>query len=79
MEGTNGYLKEPATIWMPAGPAAILSLLGFQLAAEHAEDSDARAYADDKHPWFVQALPRAEEWAEATGWRPPGSDHWRGA
>lgn len=31
---------------------------------------DATGYAEAKEPWFDAAVPRAEKWAERTGWRP---------
>lgn len=37
-------------------------------AAEFAGDSDATRYVERKEPWFAAALPRAEAWAESTGW-----------
>lgn len=33
-------------------------------------DPDAFDYTEDKEPWFDIALPRAEQWASATGWTP---------
>ncbi|SDF14948.1 dephospho-CoA kinase [Pseudonocardia oroxyli] len=39
-------------------------------AAEFAGDPDAARYVARKEPWFDAALPRAEAWAESTGWSP---------
>lgn len=36
--------------------------------------ADADSYAAAKEPWFDAEAVAAHEWAEATGWRPPGSD-----
>lgn len=38
-----------------------------------ASTPDAAAYAGAKEPWFDAALPRAQAWADATGWE-PGAD-----
>jgi dephospho-CoA kinase len=42
-------------------------------AAKHAwqaEHADTGSYADAKEPWFDKEAAAADEWAEATGWRP---------
>ena len=39
-----------------------------ELAAAHAADPTTEHYAEAKEPWFDEALPRAEAWAEASGW-----------
>ncbi len=41
-----------------------------KLAAAHAADPTTAKYAEAKEPWFDEALPRAEAWAEATAWSP---------
>lgn len=30
-------------------------------------------YAEAKEPWFARAFPRAEQWAQDTGWAPPAT------
>lgn len=35
-----------------------------------ADDSDSDRYTEVKQPWFTEALPRAEKWAEESGWTP---------
>ncbi|WP_214405242.1 dephospho-CoA kinase [Pseudonocardia lacus] len=58
--------------WMRADPAARdeYAALKRALADRHRDDPDAGGYAEAKEPWFDAALPRAEEWAAATGWVP---------
>jgi len=41
-----------------------------ELADAHAADPTTAKYAGAKEPWFDEALPRAEAWAEATAWSP---------
>jgi dephospho-CoA kinase len=40
------------------------------LAARFATDDTTANYADAKEPWFAEAYPRMQEWAERTGWTP---------
>ncbi|WP_243793899.1 dephospho-CoA kinase [Saccharopolyspora gloriosae] len=42
-----------------------------ELAERFGSDPDHERYAEAKEPWFLEALPRAQEWAERTGWAPP--------
>ncbi|MEV6233691.1 dephospho-CoA kinase [Saccharopolyspora shandongensis] len=71
VDGTPGQrvaLLFPA--WLRADEAARDEYLALKrkVAAEHAADPDHGAYADAKEPWFAEALPRAWQWAESTGW-----------
>ncbi|MEV0084192.1 dephospho-CoA kinase [Saccharopolyspora sp. NPDC050642] len=71
VDGTPGQrvaLLFPA--WLRADEAARDEYLALKrkVAAEHAADPDHGAYADAKEPWFAEALPRAWQWAEHTGW-----------
>ncbi|MEU6265164.1 dephospho-CoA kinase [Saccharopolyspora shandongensis] len=71
VDGTPGQrlaLLFPA--WLRADEAARDEYLALKrkVAAEHAADPDHSAYADAKEPWFAEALPRAWQWAESTGW-----------
>ena len=38
--------------------------------AWQAEHVDVESYAEAKEPWFDVEAAAADEWAEATGWRP---------
>ncbi|WP_028935928.1 dephospho-CoA kinase [Pseudonocardia spinosispora] len=40
-------------------------------AERHAGDSDASRYVEEKEPWFDEALPKAEQWAQNEAWRNP--------
>ena len=42
-----------------------------ELAQRFAEDPDHERYAAAKEPWFVEALPSAQEWASRVGWVAP--------
>ncbi|MEU5851525.1 dephospho-CoA kinase [Saccharopolyspora shandongensis] len=66
--GQRGALLFPA--WLRADEAARDEYLALKrkVAAEHADDPDHGAYADAKEPWFAEALPKAWQWAESTGW-----------
>ncbi|WP_051581636.1 dephospho-CoA kinase [Pseudonocardia acaciae] len=46
-----------------------------RLAAEHADDRASFDYGRAKERWFDSALPRADAWAQATGWRIPFDDN----
>ncbi|WP_345712701.1 GrpB family protein, partial [Kineococcus glutinatus] len=53
-----------------AGARAAYAALKADLAARCTSTGE---YADAKEPWFTDvAHARAEAWAAATGWRPPG-------
>lgn len=58
--------------WLRANPAdrddylAVKRKLTLQFEADDTTDN----YAEAKEAWFAAAGPRAEEWAERTGWRP---------
>ncbi|MGH8773660.1 MAG: dephospho-CoA kinase [Jiangellaceae bacterium] len=56
--------------WLRAEPAeaAAYEAEKLRLAAAH---ETAAAYADAKEPWFLATLPRAETWADRTGWSVP--------
>lgn len=41
-----------------------------ELAERYGSDPDHERYAEAKEPWFLAALPRAQEWADRTGWTP---------
>jgi dephospho-CoA kinase len=58
--------------WLRADAAARdeYVVLKREAADRHRQDSDAYGYTEAKEPWFDAALPRAEEWAAATGWTP---------
>lgn len=53
--------------WLRAQPAeaAAYEAEKVRLAASHSTTGE---YAEAKEPWFDAALPRAEAWAERTGW-----------
>jgi dephospho-CoA kinase len=61
--------------WLRADAAAAAEYLALkkELAAAHAEDTSAAAYADAKEGWFTAAEERMERWAERSGWAPPSS------
>lgn len=58
--------------WLRADRAARDEYLELKrkVAAEHANDADLSAYADAKERWLVEAVPKAWQWAESTGWTP---------
>lgn len=64
--------------WLRADAPARAEYLAVKRDTAHrfATDDDVDRYATAKEPWFDEAYPRAEEWAERTGWRPaePGGD-----
>ncbi|MHA6794124.1 dephospho-CoA kinase [Pseudonocardia bannensis] len=59
--------------WLRADAGACAEYLAMKRRAERecADDPDPERYAEMKEPWFDAALPRAERWAESSGWRPP--------
>ena len=59
--------------WLRAVPKAREAYLEVKrrAAAAHAADPDTAGYAEAKEPWFDAALPDADRWATATGWRIP--------
>ncbi len=59
--------------WLRADADACAEYLALKRRAERecAGGGDAARYAEMKEPWFDAALPRAEHWAERSGWRPP--------
>ncbi|MEV7662352.1 dephospho-CoA kinase [Paenarthrobacter sp. NPDC089316] len=60
--------------WLRAEPSAraLYEAHKRHLAALHAADKGAAAYAEAKEPWFTEvAWPMMEEWAERAGWTPP--------
>lgn len=61
--------------WLRAEPAARDEYLAMKRAAadRYRDDADAFRYAEAKEPWFDAAHPRAEAWAETTGWTPPAT------
>ena len=61
--------------WLRADPVARADYrdLKERLAAVHAADGNSMGYATAKEPWWRAAAPRAEAWAEATGWTPIGA------
>ena len=58
------------TDWLTANPGVQAEYLAAKRGAEAQGRHDAGAYADAKEPWFLDAYPRAWEWAYATGWAP---------
>ncbi len=58
--------------WLRADAAARAEYLRLKrtASAEFAGDPDADRYVALKEPWFDAAHPRAEAWAESTGWTP---------
>ncbi|MEU6132656.1 dephospho-CoA kinase [Saccharopolyspora sp. NPDC047091] len=56
--------------WLRADPEARADYLAVkrELSARH---DTPEAYAAAKDPWFPAALPKAQEWADRTGWAPP--------
>lgn len=59
--------------WLRADPQARIEYERFkrELATRFAADAGTDRYAEAKEPWFDEALPRADRWAERTGWQPP--------
>ncbi len=59
--------------WLRDDPSAREEYLEVErrAATRHGDDPDHDGYAEAKEPWFASALPRAEEWAQRTGWEPP--------
>lgn len=71
--GTPGWryaLLFPA--WLRANPEerAAYETLKRDLATNYQADEDSARYAEAKEPWFDEAAPRAEEWANRTNWPP---------
>jgi dephospho-CoA kinase len=60
--------------WLRADPGAReeYQSLKRELAARFAADPTTAGYAGAKEPWFTTVAARAEQWADATGWRPAG-------
>lgn len=60
--------------WLRAEPEAVTEYgaMKQELAATYASRTTGE-YADAKEPWFDAAWPRMTEWADRTGWTPPGS------
>jgi dephospho-CoA kinase len=59
--------------WLRADVVARTEYLELKrgLAEQPAADPDTSAYAEAKEFWFETALPKAEAWAQAAGWRMP--------
>jgi dephospho-CoA kinase len=59
--------------WLRADDAAREDYLGLKrrLAGRFAADPTSERYAEAKEPWFADAGPRAEAWAQRTGWSAP--------
>jgi dephospho-CoA kinase len=53
-----------------AAPRAEYLAVKSAIAERHRDDPDAGGYAQEKEPWFDEALPRADAWAATTGWTP---------
>jgi dephospho-CoA kinase len=56
--------------WLLADADARAEYLELKRRAAAANPDDSVAYAEAKEPWFDEALPRAERWAERAGWTP---------
>lgn len=56
--------------WLRAEPEALAEYAAAKTALS-AEGLTTTQYAEAKEPWFAQAFPRAEQWAQQTGWAPP--------
>lgn len=57
--------------WLRADPQARADFERVKrAAARFAAEADHDRSATTEQPWFAEALPAAEKWAEATGWRP---------
>ncbi len=54
--------------------AAEYAALKHSLAARFARPDERRAYVEAKVPFIWETVRRADDWAQATGWSPPGSD-----
>lgn len=61
--------------WLRADAAARGEYEAFKrkLADGSPSESDAARYAKGKQRWFTENLPRAQEWADRTGWHPPAT------
>jgi dephospho-CoA kinase len=59
--------------WLRADAQARADYLAVKrdLSGRFGTDDDGSRYAEAKESWFAEAHPRAEDWAERTGWRPP--------
>ncbi|MGO0576317.1 dephospho-CoA kinase [Ornithinimicrobium panacihumi] len=57
--------------WLRQDPAARQDYRDLKLGLQD-QGLGSTDYAEAKEPWFAAALPRAREWAEATGWEPDG-------
>ncbi|MCI2421815.1 dephospho-CoA kinase [Saccharopolyspora sp. K220] len=73
VEGTPAWrlaLLFPA--WLRADEAIRDEYLNLkrEVAARHATDPSHDAYAEAKEPWMAEALPKALQWADQTGWTP---------
>jgi dephospho-CoA kinase len=58
--------------WLRANPADLADYLAVKRKLSHQFEADDTTdnYAEAKEAWFDAAGPRAEEWAERTGWQP---------
>lgn len=56
--------------WLIDDDAVRREYLGVKRDVVAAGHASTGAYADAKEPWFAVAYPRAQAWAEQTGWRP---------
>lgn len=56
--------------WLAANPDARADYLSVKRAAEKRADGEVASYVAAKEPWFLDAYPRAWQWADAAGWRP---------
>jgi dephospho-CoA kinase len=73
VEDTPGWryaLLFPA--WLRANPDELkdYEALKRKLAARYRTEESTDNYAEAKEPWFDEAAPRAEEWAQHTAWHP---------
>ncbi len=55
--------------WLRADPEAVAEYAAEKKRIAETERTVTR-YGEAKEPWFDAAVPRAEEWAERTGWQP---------
>jgi dephospho-CoA kinase len=56
--------------WLAADPDVRADYLAVKRAAEQRAHGDTADYVAVKEPWFLDAYPRAWQWADSTGWRP---------
>ncbi|WP_092522842.1 dephospho-CoA kinase [Actinopolyspora saharensis] len=69
---SNWRLALLLSAWLRADEQARAeyAALKHRCAELFASDVDSRRYAEAKRAWFEKVLPRAERWAERTGWSP---------